>query len=1381
MQTPKPNQNRRTLLLRRETALALISFVSVCTVFSNSGSAGAAECRSINAKDFGAKGDGITDDTVALQSAIDCLVTNFPTAGERNSGVALFIPQGTYLITNQLAFVATNTHPNFDQGIAIRGQDSGPTGTVIRTTGTNGVFFFNLAADTGMRETTLQVEDIQLQAGRPDAGAAVEITTKQSIDTNYFFVTNDLVVTTNVVTTNSLAVRVIPILRNVRIDRTAPGTDYFTYGFKGIHLRTPRMDSVVVEGSTNGTEACLYFEYSYAYEIRDCTLTGAKFGVHAPQTSEENIINRSVISNVTVGVDMKVDPDIKVGPSAAGGRIVNSRISAFQTGVIIDLKYHFFIGNNTFDITGTVPGTNICLIDTRYMNISDNHFPGGGNQTGVAVLRGPKAGWDSSIATGVMVMNNDFGTFDTSIRIGSNVYNTVIAGNSNAVTNIVNQGVNTLIHHQAMRPFKACPASETDYPSFKWAEITGDAGDIVNVRNFGAAGDGVADDTAAITNAVADLLSKLNTQKSGALYFPAGTYRLSKKIDLQQPAETNDWQKLMIFGDGYRATKIELTGVCGGMFDIKCSNQVAVTIHNMALFTGKTNGTAIAVKQPAGTNQPLRSLVVHAVEITGNSYGNFDTMVSGTGLTRPLIHLTHGEANAGTNATGVLLTGGYGFDCEASSLHGMHKLFNIASLGGDVLIRGPVLMGHGYQSVIDAGGGRVALEGTHLDSTHVALSVSNASEVVFTRTQTLNHDADGSHPERSTLSFSNCRNIFIRDNSFDDNQPEDVINTARVTVRLLSGNSNVDISGNRFKERGTGIDISAGSTNVTVYDNCFAPGVTTELVNQEPTAVTNRFELDLHTLSNTWDADASGNWIDYANWTAGTVPGLTTGFLGNDPRDSTGVAVFSRPLTAPCTVTVDANRNVGGITFGNTSTNGYTLSGGDLELSNGGVIQTLAGTGAHDDVISPPVRITGDEGTATFLNNAAGTGTGLRFSGAISGSAVSGAVSTLTLDGVNTAANTYIGSAVSDGAEGGRLALIKNGPGQWTLSGNNTFSGGLTFNQGTIRYYGTGTALGRGTVFIGDGTAFYHANNSITVITNPMAANGNFTITGSASTTNTQWGGTMDLNAGARTITVSVDAVVASIISNGGLIKSGTKILTLSGANSYAGGTTVSAGTLLANSDDALGAGGVTVADGAALILQTNAAISDQAALVAGTNAVLTLDFTGLETVGALSLDGGTTWLTNGTYDAAALGALGTGTYTGGGSLAVTGTTSDPAHTPYGWLAQYGLTNFDADAMSDADGDGLKTWQEYIAGTNPTNPASSLRIFNGGTTAQGGIIIRWSSVSNRFYDLSQTTNLLNAFAAVTDATNLPATPPQNVYTNLQNDGVASFYRINVHK
>jgi hypothetical protein len=51
--------------------------------------------------------------------------------------------------------------------------------------------------------------------------------------------------------------------------------------------------------------------------------------------------------------------------------------------------------------------------------------------------------------------------------------------------------------------------------------------------------------------------------------------------------------------------------------------------------------------------------------------------------------------------------------------------------------------------------------------------------------------------------------------------------------------------------------------------------------------------------------------------------------------------VFSYPLTEGRTVTVDADRTIGGISFGSTNEYAYTLSGGKLLLMNRGIIMTV--------------------------------------------------------------------------------------------------------------------------------------------------------------------------------------------------------------------------------------------------------------------------------------------------------------------------------------------------------------------------------------------------------------------------------------------------------
>ena len=115
-------------------------------------------------------------------------------------------------------------------------------------------------------------------------------------------------------------------------------------------------------------------------------------------------------------------------------------------------------------------------------------------------------------------------------------------------------------------------------------------------------------------------------------------------------------------------------------------------------------------------------------------------------------------------------------------------------------------------------------------------------------------------------------------------------------------------------------------------------------------------------------------------------------------------------------------------------------------------------------------------------------------------------------------------------------------------------------------------------------------------------------------------------------------------------------------------------------------------------------------------------------------------------------------------------TTNAPAPVPYEWLAQYGLTNYEADDDLDQDYDSLKTWQEYIAGTVPTDAASVLKAAL--TTRD---TVTWSPVSGRVYSVYWSTNLMNGFQPL--ETNILY--PQGSYTNAAPDARMNLYQIKV--
>ncbi|ELU4452875.1 autotransporter-associated beta strand repeat-containing protein, partial [Salmonella enterica] len=188
-----------------------------------------------------------------------------------------------------------------------------------------------------------------------------------------------------------------------------------------------------------------------------------------------------------------------------------------------------------------------------------------------------------------------------------------------------------------------------------------------------------------------------------------------------------------------------------------------------------------------------------------------------------------------------------------------------------------------------------------------------------------------------------------------------------------------------------------------------------------------------------------------------------------------------------------------------------------------------------------------------------------------------------------------------DNAISGSGQVVKSGDKTLTLSGANSYTGGTTISGGTlvandVNALGTGDVTDNATLALNTGGTF---NNAISG-SGKVEKSGDETLTLSGA--NSYTGGTTI--SGGTLVASNVEALGSGDVTNnavlelntggtfdnaisgsGQVVKSGDEMLTLSGANSYTGGTTISGGTLVATNVEALGSGDVT--DDATLELNT--------------------------------------------------------------------------------------------------------------------------------------------------------------------------------------------------
>jgi autotransporter-associated beta strand protein len=437
--------------------------------------------------------------------------------------------------------------------------------------------------------------------------------------------------------------------------------------------------------------------------------------------------------------------------------------------------------------------------------------------------------------------------------------------------------------------------------------------------------------------------------------------------------------------------------------------------------------------------------------------------------------------------------------------------------------------------------------------------------------------------------------------------------------------------------------------------------------------------------------------------------------------------------TAP---TANAAITFGELLFDAGNTNGITFGAGANALTLNGV----SGTGILVNSGSGAVST----GSATFKLGAAQSWINNSSNTLTVGGGITNQGFLLTLDGTGV---TTLGGIIS--GTGG--VSVSNGTVK--LNGANTFStGGVALSGGTL-VVGNAKSLGNAGAFTITGGTLDTISAGITLSTvGAQAWNGDFSFAGTGALNLSTAGVTLGGN---RTVTVNASTLsVGGVINDGGnarsLTKAGGGALTLTGANTFTGGVTLSAGTVninavgVASTSGPLGNGGTFTINGGTINNTSSSAkvLANVNPITVGGNFSFSTSggttLNNLTLPGAVTLTGNRTVTTNGSGVFTLPGAIGDGgngyslTKDGVGTLTLTGAnTFSGGFNILNGLVSFGNTTVGNYAhfgsgivtLGDSSGSNSATLYDSIAtsGNTYANPLVVAAGTSGNTLAIAGI------------------------------------------------------------
>jgi hypothetical protein len=286
------------------------------------------------------------------------------------------------------------------------------------------------------------------------------------------------------------------------------------------------------------------------------------------------------------------------------------------------------------------------------------------------------------------------------------------------------------------------------------------AGAIVNVLDFGAVGDGSADDTAAIQAAIDSLPNQTSNQgtvgEGGQVFFPAGIYKITSSINI-----------------GANDRSVELIGAGKGRSIINVAfNGIGINVSGTDSGSGYTKNFVLRDMRLQSTTVTGRTAGTKLLSIKYLHYFNiercwfqgetYNGIYIGDALDGRIVDVRLDTANAGSE--------------------GFHHAIELIRVG---------VIGAPNQITID----QCYIEDAYLS----AIRVEKGEKVVI-RNNLIQSN------ERNGIFFDECNSLHIHDNYFEANGQANVANSGDIvdgTSPPLNISRNVRIDNNHFSSDGS--------------------------------------------------------------------------------------------------------------------------------------------------------------------------------------------------------------------------------------------------------------------------------------------------------------------------------------------------------------------------------------------------------------------------------------------------------------------------------------------------------------------------------------------------------------------------------------------------